>query len=135
MKAYRFALTLALPLLALQACATHEPSKEVSSQMARTEVVIQQADRSGVAVNSLPELQAAKDKYAKAKIALEKKSAEGDHEALTLAKQAEVDAQFASAKAQSTTQQTAASDAQKGVNDLRHEADRNAAAPPATATP
>src|SRR6478735_5720952 len=62
MKAYRFALTLALPLLALQACATHEPSKEVSSQMARTEVVIQQADRSGVAVNSLPELQAAKNK-------------------------------------------------------------------------
>src|SRR6478735_12789788 len=132
MKAYRFALTLALPLLALQACATHEPSKEVSTQMARTEVTIQQADRSGVAVNSLPELQAAKDKYAKAKVALEKKSADGDREALTLAKQAEVDAQFASAKAQSATQQTAAADAQKGVNDLRKETDRSAAAPAPT---
>ena len=134
MKAYRFALTLALPVFALQACASHQPSKEVTAQMTRTEVVIQQADRSGVAVNSLPELQAAKDKYAKAKAAMEKKSAEGDHEALTLAKQAEVDAQFASAKAQSATQQTAAADAQKGVNDLRKETDHNAAAP-ATTTP
>jgi len=134
MKAYRFALTLALPVFALQACAAHQPSKEVTAQMTRTEVVIQQADRSGVAVNSLPELQAAKDKYAKAKAALDKKSAEGDQEALKLAKQAEVDAQFASAKAQSTTQQTAAADAQKGVNDLRKETDRNAAAP-ATTTP
>ncbi|HYP79155.1 MAG TPA: DUF4398 domain-containing protein [Steroidobacteraceae bacterium] len=134
MKAYRFALTLALPVFALQACASHQPSKEVTAQMTRTEVVIQQADRSGVAVNSLPELQAAKDKYAKAKTALEKKSAEGDHEALTLAKQAEVDAQFATAKAQSATQQTAAADAQKGVNDLRKETDHNAAAP-ATTTP
>jgi hypothetical protein len=103
--------------------------------MARTEVVIQQADRSGVAVNSLPELQAAKDKYAKAKVALEKKSADGDREALTLAKQAEVDAQYASAKAQSTSQQSAATDAQKGVTELRHEADRNAAAPATTTTP
>jgi len=134
MKAYRFALTLALPVFALQACASHQPSKEVTAQMTRTEVVIQQADRSGVAVNSLPELQAAKDKYAKAKTALEKKSAEGDHEALTLAKQAEVDAQFATAKAQSATQQTAAADAQKGVNDLRKETDHSAAAP-ATTTP
>src|SRR6478609_7853586 len=101
MKAYRFALTLALPVFALQACASHQPSKEVTAQMTRTEVVIQQADRSGVAVNSLPELQAAKDKYA---------------------------------KAQAATQQTAAADAQKGVNDLRKETDHNAAAP-ATTTP
>jgi len=132
MKFFRPALTLVLPLLALQACATYKPSQETTSQMARTEAVIQQADRSGVAVNSLPELQSAKDKYAKAKLALEKKSSEGDREAMQLAKQAEVDAQYASAKAQADTQQAAARDAQQGVADVRQEASRNAAAPPAT---
>jgi len=116
----------------MQACASYKPSSELTTQMARTEVVIQQADSNGVAVNSLPELQSAKDKYAKAKSAMAKKSADGDREALQLAKQAEVDAQYASAKAQSTTQQTAANDAQKGVDALRQEADRNAAAPAAT---
>jgi hypothetical protein len=128
MKNTSIALALALPLL-LQACASYQRPEEVTAQMARTQVVIQQADRSGVAVNSLPELQAAKDKYAGARIALAKKTAEGDQEALQLAKQAEVDAQFASAKAQSTTQETAARDAQKGVEDLRQETQRKPATP------
>jgi len=127
MKTHLSLLALGLPVLALQACATHQPSDDVKAQMTRTEVVIQQADRSGVAVNSLPELQAAKDKYASAKVEMEKKSAEGDRKALQLAKQAEVDAQFASAKAQSTSQETAAKDAQKGVDTLKQETDRNAA--------
>ena len=97
--------------------------------MARTDAVIQQADRSGVAENSLPELQAAKDKYAQAKLAMDRKSDEGDRTALQLAKQAEVDAQYATAKAQSATQKEAAREAQGGVEDLRQEAGRNAAAP------
>jgi hypothetical protein len=132
MKTHLSVIALGLPILALQACATHQPSDDVKAQMTRTEVVIQQADRSGVAVNSLPELQAAKDKFASAKVEMEKKSAEGDRNALKLAKQAEVDAQFASAKAQSTTQETAAQDAQKGVDTLKQETDRNAATPSAT---
>ncbi len=132
MKSYRYVLAFGLPLMALQACATYERPDEVTAQMARTEVVIQQADRSGVAVNSLPELQAAKDKYAEAKIALAKKSSDGDAAALRLARQAEVDAQYASAKAQTTTQQTAARDSQNGVDALREEANRNAATPSAT---
>jgi hypothetical protein len=132
MKSLRPALALALPLLLLQACATYERPEALTAQMARTEVVIQQADRGGVAVNSLPELQAAKDKYAMAKVSLDKKSTAGDREALRLAKQAEVDAQYASAKAQSTRQEAAARDSQSGVDTLRQEANRNAAAPAAT---
>jgi hypothetical protein len=134
MKAYRSLLALGLPILVMQACASIHPSEEVTAQMARTEVVIQQANRSGVAVNSLPELQSAKDKYAQAKIALDKNSDEGDRQALQLAKQAEVDAQFASAKALAMTQEAAARDAQSGVAALKQEADRNAAASQ-TATP
>jgi predicted amidohydrolase len=133
MKAQRITLALALPLL-VQACASYRPSTEVTQQMARTEAVIEQAERSGVAVNSLPELQGAKDKYAEAKRSLEKESREGDQKALQLAKQAEVDAQYATAKAQNTTQQSAAREVQSGTEALKDEANRNAAAP-ATATP
>ena len=127
MKIHRIAIALGAPLLILQACASHRPSEEVTTQMARTEAVLQQADRSNVANHSLPELLAAKDKFAQARTALEKKSDEGDQEALKLAKQAEVDAQYASAKSQSATQQNAAQEAQKGVEDLRQEANRSAA--------
>lgn len=133
MKAYRYALMAGLPLLLLQACASHRPSEEVTAQMARTEAVIQQAERTNAAVNSLPELQAAKNKYAEARVELGKESEKGDQAALKLAKQAEVDAQYASAKSQSTTQQQAARDAQDSVEDVRQEATRNAA--PQTATP
>ncbi len=124
MKPYPLALALSLPLL-MQACASHRPSEEVTAQMARTEVVLQQADRSNVAVHSLPELQKAKDKYAEAKVALEQKSDEGDRRALMLAKQAEVDAQYASARSQSESQEQAAEQVQNGVETLRDEASRN----------
>ena len=100
MNIHRTTLALALPLWLLQACGTNPPAADVTTQMARTEAVIQQADRSGVAVNSLPELQAAKDKYMQAKRELARKTSAGDDRALELAKQAEVDAQYASAKAQ-----------------------------------
>ena len=127
MKATPYAVVAGLPLLMLQACASYHRPEEVTAQMARTEAVLQQADRSNVAVNSLPELQQAKDKYAQAQLALDKKSEDGDRKALELAKQAEVDAQYASARAQSETQENAAQDAENGVNDLRQEANRNAA--------
>ncbi len=135
MKAHLSVIAVALPLLGLLACASHQTSPEVTAQMARTEVVIQQADRSGVAVNSLPELQTAKDKYAEAKVAVARKSSEGDHTALQLAKQAEVDAQYATAKAQTTGHEAAARDAQSGVETLRNETERNNAAQSATSTP
>ena len=119
----RSLLIVGLPLM-LQACATYQRSEAVTTQMARTQAVIEQADRSGVAVNALPELQSAKDKYAQARTALERESASGDREALQLARQAEVDAQYATAKAQSDSQQAAARDAQKSVEELRRETER-----------
>lgn len=124
MKAYPLAMALGLPLL-MQACAAHRPSEEVTAQMARTEVVLQQADRSNVAVNSLPELQKARDKYAEAKVALQKNSDEGDRRALMLAKQAEVDAQYATARSQAASQEDAADQVQSGVETLKDEASRN----------
>lgn len=131
MKANPFVLALALPLLTIQACASYRPAEDVTAQMARTEAILQQAERSGVAVNSLPELQSARDKYAQAKQSLAKKSSEGDQKALQLAKQAEVDAQYATAKAQNTTQQSAAREVQSGTQALKDEANRNATTPPA----
>jgi len=132
MKAYRSGLALSLPLLMLQACATYQPSQDVTAQMARTESTIQQAERSGVAATSLPELQGAKDKYSQAKTLLLKESREADQMALQLAKQAEVDAQYATAKASSAKQATSAREVQSGVDALKTEAARNSAAPATT---
>jgi hypothetical protein len=126
---YRFAVALALPLLVLQACASYRPSEDVTRQMARTEAVIQQADRSNVAVNALPELQKAKDKYTQAKLELAKKSGDSDRRALQLAKEAEVDANYASARSQSETQEAATEQVQKGVDTLRQETARAAGTP------
>jgi predicted amidohydrolase len=131
MKAHLTLLAVALPVLLVQACASYRPAEDVTAQMARTEAILQQADRSGVAVNSLPELQAAKDKYAEAKRSLAKESQDGDRMALQLAKQAEVDAQYATAKAQNTSQQGAAREVQNGTQALKEEANRNATTPPA----
>jgi LAS superfamily LD-carboxypeptidase LdcB len=129
MKSYRTAALITLPLLVLQACASYRPSEDVTRQMARTDAVIQQADRSNVAVNALPELQKAKDKYAQAKQELARKSAESDRRALQLAKEAEVDANYANARAQSETQEAATEQVQKGVETLRQESARAAATP------
>lgn len=127
MKALLTIMTLAVPMLLMQACATYSPAPDVTAQMARTEAILQQADRSGVAVNSLPELQAARDKYAEAKRSLGKESRDGDRMALQLAKQAEVDAQYAMAKSQSTSQVNAAREVQNGTQALKDETAHNAA--------
>jgi len=132
MNRYTSILALCLPLLLAQACASH-PGKEVQDQMARTEAVIQQAERSGVAMHALPELQVAKDKYAEAKTLVAKNSDESSQKALQLAKQAEVDAQYATAKANSAKQATSAREVQGGVDALKTEAARNSATPAPTA--
>lgn len=126
-------MTLAVPMLLMQACATYSPAQDVTAQMARTEAILQQADRSGVAVNSLPELQTARDKYAEAKRSLGKETSDGDRIALQLAKQAEVDAQYAMAKSQSTSQVNAAREVQNGTQALKDETTHNAATPVASA--
>lgn len=126
---YATMIAVAAPMLMLQACAYQRPA-EVTAQMARTETTLQQAEQSGAEVNSLPELQSAKDKYADAQKALEKKNREGDRIAMQLAKQAEVDAQFASAKAQSTRQEEAAREVKDGVDALRDETKRDTGVTP-----
>jgi hypothetical protein len=122
-------LAALLPLLFIAACAYQRPM-EVSQQMARTEAVLSQAESSGARENALSELQQAKDKYAEAQRAYEKESESGDEKALRLARQAELDAKYASAKAQALRQQEAAHEIQDGVRTLREEAQRNAANPP-----
>jgi len=120
------AALFAAALLA-QACASYRTSPEVTAQMARTDATLQQARQGGAQVEALPQLQSARDKYAQAQKALEKKSREGDAQALMLAKQAELDAQYAAAKTQTSRQEKSASEVSQGVEALRNEANRNAA--------
>lgn len=133
MKTRHYLLLATLPALLLQACAYKRPD-EVPAQMARTEAVLQQAERSGAQQESMAEYQAARDKYADAKLAFDKKTEKGDSTAMSLAKQAEADAQYASAKAQAAKQQAAAREVQEGVQQLGQEAQRNANTPPPTTT-
>lgn len=132
MKARRYGMIFAVsaPLLLLQACAYQRPA-EVTAQMVRTETTLRQAEQSGAEVNSLPELQSAKDKFADAQRALDRKNKEGDRVAMQLAQQAQVDAQFASAKAQATRQEQAAREVKDGVDALRDEARRDTSVVPA----
>jgi hypothetical protein len=121
---------LAAVPMALCACA-YQRSDEVTAQMARTEAVLQQAESSGAREVALSDLQHARDKLADARAAYEKKSKSSDEKALRLAREAEVDAKYAAAKAQAERQQGAAREVQQGVEALRNEAQRNAASPPA----
>lgn len=134
MKAFQSIVAVGLPLMMLQACAYQRP-EEVTAQMARTEATLQQAEQSGAKEAALPELQSARDKYADARKSLDKDSKQGDDNALKLAKQAEVDAQFASAKAQSTRQEKAAQEVRNGVDALRTETQRAPAGTTTEATP
>ncbi len=123
-------LTIGASLGLLQACAYSRPP-EVTAQMARTEAVLQQAERSGAQESALPEFQSARNKFAEAQRAYERQSKEGDQKALQLARQAEVDAQYASAKSQTARQQAAAREVEQGVDALLDEARRNTVAPAA----
>lgn len=123
-------LMLAAVPMALCACA-YQRSDEVTAQMARTEAVLQQAESSGAREVALGDLQHARDKLSDARAAYDKKSKSGDEQALRLAREAEVDAKYAAAKAQADRQQGAAREVQQGVEALRNEAQRNAASPPA----
>lgn len=116
------AFVLAMPLV-LQGCAYQRPA-EVTAQMARTESAIQQAEQAGAQEKSLSEYQGARDKFADAQEALAKKTKAGDRVAVSLAQQAQVDAQFAAAKAQSARQEEAAREVAEGVEALRDEASR-----------
>lgn len=110
--------------LVLQGCSYQRPM-EVTQQMARTEAVLQQAESAGTQELALAELQLARNKLADARAAYDKESEDGDREAMRLARQAEVDVQFAVAKAQAERQRAATREVQQGVETLRDEARRN----------
>jgi len=121
------ALAALLPIALLVGCASYERPAELTAQMARTESSLQQAEQSGATQAALPDLQRARDKYADAQRELDKENREGDRNALRLARQAELDAQYASARAQTLRQQEAAAQVQEGVEAVREEADRGSA--------
>lgn len=113
-------ISTAALMLSLTGCA-YQQSRESAAQMARTQSSVQQAEQSGAQDGALPELQAAKDKLAQAQRELEKKNKESELHALRLAEQAEVDAQYAAAKAQTRKQQMAAQEVQNSIEALRRE--------------
>lgn len=110
-------LGAALTALAVSGCA-HQPATEITAQMARAQSSIAQAEQSGAQQSALPELQAAKDKFAEAQRALDKKD---EQQALRLAQQAQIDAQYAAAKAQTHRQQQAAEEVRSSTDVLRRE--------------
>lgn len=102
----------------------HQPSAEAVAQVARTQTSIQQAEQTGAMQSAMQDLQAAKDKLQQAQTALGKKTEKDDLRALHLAQQAELDAQYAAAKAQSDRQRQAVQEVRKGIESVRDEAGR-----------
>lgn len=125
----RIVIALVAPLALMTACVSYQRPTEVTAQMARSEAIVQEAERAGAATTALPELQGARDKLADAKRALEKEDAKNDRIAMTLAKQAEVDARFATAKTRASKQIDTARKVEDGVDALRTEANRTTDTP------
>jgi Domain of unknown function (DUF4398) len=121
---------LALPFALTTACAYQRPA-EVTAQIAKTESSLQQAEQSGATNDALPELQSARDKFADAQRALEKKNKQGDRQAIQLAQQAQIDAQYAAAKAQTVRQAKAVEQVERGTDAVEREAQRDAGTQPA----
>jgi hypothetical protein len=97
------------------ACAS-QPKQETITQLAKTESSIKQAEQMGAQQGALPELQTARDKLADAQGALQRKQ---EGQAIRLAQQAQVDAQYAAAKAQTLREQQAAAEVKQGVDTVR----------------
>lgn len=107
-------LCLALTLVCC-ACAS-QPKQETITQIAKTESSINQAETLGAQEGALPDLQQARDKLAEARSALQRKD---ERQAVRLAQQAQVDAQYAAAKARAQREERAASEVREGVNTVR----------------
>jgi hypothetical protein len=117
-RANSFALSV-LAILAI-GCAS-QPPQALTTQLAKTDTSIQQAEQAGAAENGLVELQQAKDKRAEAQKALRAK----DYDvALRLAQQAQVDAQYASQKSEAREAEESAVEVQRANDAVRREAER-----------
>jgi hypothetical protein len=98
------------------------PPRELTTQLAKTDSSIAQAEQAGAAQGGLAELQQAKDKRASAEEALT------DHKydlSMQLAQQAQVDAQLASNRAQAKQARRSASEVSRSTETLRDETLRN----------
>ena len=115
---------LLIPLGLATGCA-YQRAAEVTAQMAKTESSLQQAEQSGAAESALRELQSARDKYADAQRELAKETKQADQTAFRLAQQAEIDAQYASAKTQTMKQETATRQVAEGTSAVEREAQRD----------
>jgi hypothetical protein len=102
------------------ACASGPP-EALKIQLASTDTSIQQAEQAGAAQNGLAELQLAKDKRAAAQRALDDKKYDT---AIHLAQQAQVDAQYASRKSQTSEISRGAAEIERGHDALQRETDR-----------
>jgi Domain of unknown function (DUF4398) len=112
-------------LVLVSACAS--VSEQTKQQVTRSESAVRQAqDAIGNSEAGAIELQQAKETFAQAQRALEKKD-----EQLTqrLATQAELDAQLAIAKSQSAAARKAADELLASIQTLKQEADRASVAP------
>jgi hypothetical protein len=112
-------------LVLVSACAS--VSDQTKQQVTRSESAVRQAQEAvGNSEAGAIELQQAKDTFAQAQRALEKKD---EQLAQRLATQAELDAQLAIAKSQSAAARKAADELLASIQTLKQEADRASVAP------
>lgn len=108
--------------LLVSACAS-KPPEDIPLQLERTQTTISQAEKAGANQSALPELQVAKDKFARAQQAMTAKEYDTARE---IAKQAQVDAEFALVKTQAAEAQRAAKEAAESNRTLRQETKHSA---------
>jgi len=113
-------LCAALALTVGMGCASGPP-EALKFQLIGTDTSIGQAEQAGAAQSALPELQQAKDKRAKAEAAMHDKKYDV---AMNFARQAQLDAQFASRKSEAARANRSASEVTRGTDALEKETDR-----------
>lgn len=105
-------------VVTIAACASGEPP---NAQLAASRTAISDAERAGAAERAPVELNSARTKLDRAQDAARRDRFE---EAARLAREAEIDAQLASAKAQSSEAQAALTQVRQGINTLQQELQR-----------
>jgi hypothetical protein len=120
MTRFRSAAMAVTALLLLGACAGGEPPR---AELAAADAAIQAAQRSGAGERAPAELNTARMKYQSATAAVH----DEDYErAARLAREAEIDAQLATAKAQAAQSRAAAEQVRRGAATLQRETTRPA---------
>lgn len=102
------------------------PPQSLTTQLARSDASIAQAEQAGAKRGEFPELQLAKDKRAHAQEAL---VAHKYELSMQLAEQSQVDAQYAGVKAQADQASDSIAEIKRSNDALRAEASRNSPQP------